>query len=89
MATFTFHTDAAHGWLEVSGPDLSALGFKPADFSRYSYADLRGTIPTYFLEEDCDASKFVARFTERNGALPTFKDAYQHNSFVRNLPRLA
>lgn len=84
MTAFTFHTDAGHGWLEVTAFDLADVGISPVDLSRYSYA-VRNT---YYLEEDCDAAKFIAAFVEKHGALPTFNDKYQHNSFVRALPRI-
>ena len=52
MTTFTFITDNAHGWLRVEAAEWIKSGFRPDDFSRYSYRDLLGNI---YLEEDCDA----------------------------------
>ena len=83
MKTFTFHTDAGHGWLEVSTDDLRSVSMCAASFSRYSYRDT-GKL---YLEEDCDASKFIAAWQAKHGAVE-FRERYQHSSFVRNLPRL-
>lgn len=89
MKTFTFHTDNAHAWLEVSTSDLAAVGMTPADFSPYSYADRRGATPVYYLEEDCDATKFIVAWEKRNANTPRqFADKHQAHSFVRSLPRI-
>jgi hypothetical protein len=82
---FTFHSDAAHGWLEVSADDLAALNLSPRIFTKYSYR--KGN--RFFLEEDCDANKFFAVYIKKYGALPEIHDEYQHTSFVRSLQRVA
>jgi hypothetical protein len=82
--TFIFHTDAGHGWLEVSWRDLKDLSLNPKDFSRYSYR--RGN--TFYLEEDCDAYKFVQAWKDKHHQDPQFGDQYQEHSFIRNLPSI-
>jgi hypothetical protein len=69
---FTFHTDPGHGWVQVEWTDLKALNLNPTDFSRYSYR--KGN--TFFLEEDCDASKFFAVWEAKNGRKPQFIDKH-------------
>lgn len=86
---FTFHADAAHGWLEVSTSDLAQLGFIPASFSKYSYADRKGALPVYYLEEDADASKFVLAWEAKHKAKIQTKEKYQHTSFIRHLGRIS
>ena len=80
-AIFTFHTDPGHGWLEVTAADLAAVGLKATDFSRYSFRNEYA----YFLEEDCDASKFVEAWRAKHGRTPEFRDAHQERTFIRNL----
>jgi hypothetical protein len=79
--TFTFHTDAGHGWIEVDWTDLKAASLNPSDFSRYSYRQRN----TFYLEEDCDASKFIAAWQEQTGQHAEFRDAYMGRSFIRQL----
>jgi hypothetical protein len=66
-ATFTKHDDPGHGWLEVQESDIKELGATVNDFSGYSYR--KGN--RLFLEEDCDASKFVTLWKQKFGAYPT------------------
>jgi hypothetical protein len=86
ITVFTFHTDAGHGWLQVSIADLSNIGMSPRDFSRYSYQDARGLV--FYLEEDCDASKFITAWEIAFERKAQFRDEYQHNSFVRRLNKI-
>lgn len=51
---FKFYSDPGHGWLAVKITDLADMGLLNL-ISRYSY--IRGN--TVYLEEDCDASKFI------------------------------
>ena len=82
MTTFKFYNDPGHGWIEVQWTDLKALNLNPTDFSRYSYR--KGN--TFYLEEDCDASKFVEAYQAKHGCAPQFADVYQEHTFIRNLP---
>ena len=79
---FRFISDPGHGWIEVPWITLKHLGLNPTDFSRYSYR--KGNV--FYLEEDCDASKFVAAFKAKAGHAPELQDIYQENTFIRNLP---
>ena len=54
MHTFTFHSDAGHGWLEVPRKMLQELGIRE-QISACSY--VKGD--RAFLEEDCDAPRFI------------------------------
>src|SRR5271170_4940725 len=55
---FQFHYDGGHGWLAVDESDLIPLNMTAASFSHCSYQ--RAGI--LYLEEDCDAPKFLARY---------------------------
>ena len=61
--TFNYHTDAGHGWLEVSLSECLANGLTPDDFSRFSYR----SGDTLFLEEDMDARIFDKAFQKTQG----------------------
>lgn len=84
MKTFTFFHDPGHGWLHVTKADLEALGFTTADFSDYSYRNRAGT--DFYLEEDCDAPKFLMRYENVIGTNATITEKENHS--IRNLPRL-
>jgi len=81
--TFVHHTDPAHGWIEVSLGQIIAAGLMPSDFSEYSYR----TKTKFYLEEDCDASKFVDAWRAKIGPCE-FTEKYSHNSFIRRLSRM-
>ena len=76
--TFTFHSDAGHGWLEVSASELADVGASAKDFSRYSYRKKF----LYFLEEDCDAPKFIGLFNAKYGTKPTLNEYHHDGDFV-------
>ena len=82
--TFTYHTDPGHGWVEVPLPVLQELGIT-GDISSFSYTDGRNA----YLEEDCDAHRFVIAFEKANGNRPTFVEQYKDNTPIRNLPRFS
>lgn len=63
-ARYRFHTDPAHGWLEVPRADLAALGILHL-ISAFSYQSRDGQ--TVYLEEDCDASRFVEAWEALHG----------------------
>lgn len=85
---FMFYSDAGHGWLEVSASVLARVGMLPTAFSRYSYVDRKPAVPVYYLEEDCDASKFLAVWEAKNGKAQFTDATYQHDFFIRKLPRI-
>ena len=82
--SFTFHTDPGHGWLEVSKSQLETVGLGVDQISGYSYRNG----DTLYLEEDCDAGLFLARYKVKYGKLPECLDRYAEDSFVRNLPHV-
>ena len=86
-ATYSWHTDPSHGWLEVSAAAVHAVDLHPAlAFSQYSYH--KGN--TLYLEEDCDAGVFINAFEAKYGKRPTMDEKDQSNgdSFIRGLPRI-
>ena len=89
MATLRFISDSAHGWLEVPTVDVAAAGGTP---SRYSYID--ATNGMTYLEEDCDAAKYVSTLVTDWTASDVFigggdtLDVYIDGlCWVRDLPR--
>ena len=81
---FNFWTDPGHGWIEVTAADMNAVDLAPEAISGYSY--VKGN--TFYLEEDCDASKFIAAYQAKIGTAPQFINKYQAVTFIRTLPRL-
>ena len=52
--TKVLHSDPGHAWLAVKISEIKMLGIQ-TDISSYSY--VKGK--TAYLEEDCDAGKFI------------------------------
>lgn len=80
---YTYHSDPAHGFMEVPLATLAEVGLIPTE---YSFRD--GARKLAFLEEDCDASAFVAAFEKRFGARPDVQTRYHDvDAPCRRLPR--
>ena len=78
--TLIFHTDPAHGWLEVNRADIDLLNIAHR-ISRYSYQkDDR-----VFLEEDADASDYLRAAGKKGWIITTTEKHTNHDSFIRNL----
>jgi hypothetical protein len=76
---FTFYSDPGHGWLEVPWTALKDLGLNPTDFSSCSYRKRN----VFYLEEDCDAPKFILAWTMKHGEPRIVERA--DGAFIRNL----
>ena len=85
MHTFTFHSDAGHGWVEVPLAVLKDLGIADK-ITSYSYMRTctRDGVTAY-LEEDCDAGTFLKAYTAKHGTKPDFTEDWTEYSFIRNL----
>ena len=85
MSRFTFHIDPGHGWLAVLPEDLAALGLNKYDFSTCSYQAAPRKGAMIYLEEDCDAPKFVEAFKKRFGedSLTIVELHHENESFIR------
>ncbi len=83
---YIFHEDPGHGWLEVRRAELLRLGISKT-ISRYSY--LSADRQRVFLEEDCDAERFILAKRALGETVPF--DRVQHDDDrIRNLsPYLA
>ncbi len=77
---FTMISDPGHGWLEVRWTSLRDVGLNPTDFTPYSYRSGN----TFYLEEDCDAGKFVAAYRRKYGRLPTIVERHEDPTPIRN-----
>ena len=85
MPKFTFYNDPAHGWLEVTFHEMRRSGLEPRDFSTCSYRQRN----TFYLEEDCDAPKFIAAWQEKTGEHADYIDTHEDGrSFIRDLPTI-
>jgi hypothetical protein len=62
--TFTYHEDAAHGWVKAPRGLVELLGLADK-ISECSY-QLGDNV---YLEEDCDAPLFIETFRERFGSI--------------------
>ena len=81
---FLFITDPGHGWLRVNTDTLGAVGLTPAHFSEYSYRAGKWM----FLEEDCDAPKFVEAWQARFCEEPEIQYTHTaHMSPIRHMTR--
>ena len=89
LATYTFHTDPGHGWLQIEVSDLAEVGLSVGVFSKYSYYRKHMNGTTLYLEEDCDAGRYLAAFKATHGSLPSISEAYHGNqSPIRRLRRI-
>lgn len=85
MKAFTFFSDPSHGWLKVERADAFELGLTASDFSKFTYIGDHGA---FFLEEDCDAPKFLRAFEARHGAKPVINERHTNaNSSIRSYRR--
>ena len=82
---YTFHCDAAHGWIEVKYSELVRLGIDHA-ISDYSF--IKGD--TVYLEsanvcclEDSDWFKWDTAKKQRGESYKVI-ERYQENSYIRN-----
>lgn len=80
---FIFHTDPGHGWLQVTPNDLKCVNLNPTDFSDCSYR--KGNI--FYLEEDCDAPKFLAAHRAKFGN-PKITELHKEVTPIRGYPRI-
>lgn len=78
---YVFHTDPGHGWLAVKKKELISLGV--AGISAYSY--VKGD--TVYLEEDCDAAKFMQAYEVMFGKKPKYRDSYLERTPIRYYER--
>lgn len=82
LQTFTFHSDAGHGWLAVPEYWLIDLGINNK-ISRYSYSNNT----TVYLEEDCDALLFDKAYKLRYGTYSVREINNDGDSPIRNYRR--
>ena len=84
--TYKFHTDPGHGWLEVPFAMVYMLGIGDK-LTSYSY--MKQNCQTFYLEEDCDAYRFIRAYEAKFGVKPNMvRGSYANGqSFVRNLSR--
>ena len=81
-ARFDFFSDPSHGWLRVPRPVIDAMGIAP---SAYSFHHLGWA----YLEEDCDATRFLDAWKSAHGCMPTIIDRIpcREDSHIRRYAR--
>lgn len=75
---FRFISDPGHAWLDVPRDLLGTLGISN-QISNCSYQ--RGD--RVYLEEDCDAVRFVAAYEAQVGAKVEFVEVHQERTPIR------
>lgn len=87
MRKYKFYSDSGHGWLAVSRRQLVVLNILNK-ITEYSYQSKSGQ--TVYLEEDCDASTFLAAEKASLGLIAdlNIQDVDHGNrSWIRSMPR--
>jgi hypothetical protein len=80
---FTLYVDPGHAWLKVPLSLLEELDLADK-ISRYSFRSAQFG----YLEEDCDAYRFVQAWEKKHGSRPGFKTKISdRSSSIRRLPR--
>ena len=83
MKQFSFHHDNGHGWLQVPEQSLKDLGIEHY-VSGHSYLKDKQV----YLEEDLDASLFIAAWKAEKGSQPDWFDFFEDGeSKIRNFDR--
>lgn len=72
------HSDPGHAWLAVKLSELDMLGIRH-DISTYSY--VKGK--TVYLEEDCDAPKFIQAMRAKGIEVEVKDGAHRPRSPIR------
>jgi len=76
--TFTFISDPGHAWLAVDHDALALVNMTARDFSTFSYRHN----DMYYLEEDCDAGKFLRAWEKEIGPV-AFSEVHQEHTPIR------
>ena len=83
MRQFFFHHDGGHGWLQVPEQSLKDLGIEHY-VSGHSYLKDKQV----YLEEDMDASLFIAAWKAEKGSQPDWFDFFEDGqSRIRSFDR--
>ena len=77
---YTFLTDPGHGWMCVTRSEIIRLGLSEK-ISRFSYQ--KGEL--VYLEEDCDASRFLAEKRDRNEPFTIKETHTDRDHWIRHL----
>ena len=75
MKALKFYQNPGHAWIAVPSEALALVGLSKNDFTPYSHQSRTGTM--LYLEEDCDATKFVEAFERKFGCKPYLLESTQ------------
>tara|TARA_B110000977_G_C10738670_1_gene362101 strand:+ start:181 stop:456 length:276 start_codon:yes stop_codon:yes gene_type:complete len=78
IVTKVMHSDPGHAWLAVKLSEIKMLGIETS-ISSYSY--VKGK--TAYLEEDCDAGKFIAAMQTKGIEVNVKEGAQRERSPIR------
>lgn len=78
IITKVMHSDPGHAWLAVKLDEIKMLGIQ-TDISSYSY--VKGK--TAYLEEDCDAGKFISAMQAKGIEVKIKEGACRDRSPIR------
>jgi hypothetical protein len=81
--TLTYLQDPGHGWVAADMEHVQRLGIAK-QISAYSYISRDGR--TVFLEEDCDAARYIEACKAAGIAVELRPHHCEGTSFVRRLP---
>jgi hypothetical protein len=81
---YTFFNDPGHGWLEVSIEELLRLNLTQ-HISQYSYINSKKNL--VYLEEDCDAPKFLQAKKKLNEKVEIMEEYSNEDSNIRRMNR--
>lgn len=90
LATFTFHSDPGHEWLEVTMAQLVDVGLEPSRFSSCSYYQRWGGQDIFYLEGDEDAAVFVGAYRDKHGKTPSIRESHKNTDHrIRRMASIA
>ena len=81
---FVFHSDAAHGWLQVPVYLVKEIGYRP---TACSYIDRRGFF--YYLEEDEDTTSFLRMAAKAGISSSITERNHLARCFIRSFPNVS
>lgn len=81
--TLIYIQDPGHGWIETSMEHVKRLGLA-GEISQYSYISRDGK--TVYLEEDCDASRYMTACKTAGIEVALKEHHCFGNAFIRRLP---
>lgn len=77
-----YYQGPSHGWIKVPKHLVERVGLKPTEYSFFNPKS-----DNYYLEEDCDASRFVSEMKKININIIFISIDLKSESTIRSYPR--